>query len=227
MTFIDDVPYTIYVVDDDNDFRESLVWLLKAHGYPVQSFASAESFLAIHEQVLFGCLLVDVRMPGASGLELHDRLVSGGIHIPTLMMSGHGDLNMAISAFRKGVVDFLVKPLDDVYLFSRIDYCISAEKENKRHMQRIEDATRRINRLTSREREVFDGILAGMLNKQIADRLGISIKTVEVHRSRVMEKIGATSVVELVRFSLAANPGAVALARPETKPESPGDAASK
>ncbi|MFT3961855.1 response regulator transcription factor [Propionivibrio sp.] len=206
MTPLDDVPYTIYVVDDDDDFRESLVWLLQSHGYLVQAFASAESFLSICEQVLFGCLLVDVRMPGASGLDLHERLVNGGIHVPTLVMSGHGDLNMAISAFRKGVVDFLVKPLDDVYLFSRIDHCVAVEKENKRRMQRSEDATRRLNRLTSREREVFDGILAGMLNKQIADHLGISIKTVEVHRSRVMEKIGATSVIELARFGLAAKP---------------------
>ena len=206
MTPLDDVPYTIYVVDDDDDFRESLVWLLQSHGYLVQAFASAESFLSICEQVLFGCLLVDVRMPGASGLDLHERLVNGGIHVPTLVMSGHGDLNMAISAFRKGVVDFLVKPLDDVYLFSRINHCVAVEKENKRRMQRSEDATRRLNRLTSREREVFDGILAGMLNKQIADHLGISIKTVEVHRSRVMEKIGATSVIELARFGLAAKP---------------------
>jgi FixJ family two-component response regulator len=113
---------------------------------------------------------------------------------------------MAISAFRKGVVDFLVKPLDDVYLFSRIDHCVAVEKENKRRMQRSEDATRRLNRLTSREREVFDGILAGMLNKQIADHLGISIKTVEVHRSRVMEKTGAASVIELARFGFAAKP---------------------
>ncbi len=206
MMLLDDVPYTIYVVDDDDDFRESLVWLLKSRGYLVQAFASAESFLGICEQVLFGCLLVDVRMPGASGLELHDELVNGGICIPTVVMSGHGDLNMAISAFRKGAVDFLEKPLDDVYLFACIDRCIGVEKENKRRLQRTEDATRRLNRLTSREREVFDDILAGMLNKQIADHLGISIKTVEVHRSRVMEKTGATSVIELVRFSLITEP---------------------
>lgn len=204
MTDLDKVQYTIYVVDDDDAFRESLVWLLKAHGYVVQSYASAEDFLAICDQVLFGCLLVDVRMPGASGLELHDRLRYGGIHIPTVVMSGHGDLNMAVSAFRKGVVDFLEKPLDDRYLLACLERCIAAEKESKRRLQRAENAARRLASLTAREREVFDRILAGMLNKQIADQLGISIKTVEVHRSRVMEKIGAGSVMELVRFSLSA-----------------------
>lgn len=204
MTDLDKVQYTIYVVDDDDAFRESLVWLLKAHGYVVQSYASAEDFLAICDQVLFGCLLVDVRMPGASGLELHDRLRNGGIHIPTVVMSGHGDLNMAVSAFRKGVVDFLEKPLDDRYLLACLERCIATEKESKRRLQRAENAARRLASLTAREREVFDRILAGMLNKQIADQLGISIKTVEVHRSRVMEKIGAGSVMELVRFSLSA-----------------------
>lgn len=204
MTVLDDVTYTIYVVDDDDAFRESLVWLLNARGYTVQAFDSAESFLGICEQVLFGCLLVDVRMPGASGLELHDRLTGGGITIPTIVMSGHGDLDMAVSAFRKGVVDFLEKPLDDVYLLSRIDRCIALEKENKRRLQHNADATRRLASLTAREREVFDCIMNGMLNKQIADVLGISIKTVEVHRSRVMEKTGAKSVIELVKFSLAA-----------------------
>lgn len=202
MMVLDDVPYTIYVVDDDDAFRDSLVWLLNARGYTVQAFASAESFLGICEQVLFGCLLVDVRMPGASGLELHDRLTSGGINIPTIVMSGHGDMAMAVSAFRKGVVDFLEKPLDDVYLLSRIDRCIAQEKENKRRLQHNADATRRLASLTAREREVFDCILGGMLNKQIADHLGISIKTVEVYRSRVMEKTGAGSVIELVKFSL-------------------------
>lgn len=108
-----DAPYVIHVVDDDDAFRESLVWLLRARGYAAQGYDSAESFLAVCEQVLFGVLLVDVRMPGASGIELHERLRSGAIHIPTLIMSGHADLDMAVAAFRKGVDDFLQKPLDD------------------------------------------------------------------------------------------------------------------
>lgn len=204
MTNIADAVYTVYVVDDDDAFRESLIWLLSSHGYSTQSFDSAESFLGICEQVLFGCLLVDMRMPGASGLALHDRLQSGGINIPTLVMSGHGELNMAVSAFRKGVVDFLEKPLDDIYLFSCIDRCIALDKANKQRLQQSVDVTRRMASLTTRENEVFKCILGGMLNKQIADHLGISIKTVEVYRSRVMEKTGSHSVIELVRFSLTA-----------------------
>lgn len=202
MTDLDTVQYTLYVVDDDEAFRESLVWLLRMHAYQVQAFANAEDFLAICDQVLFGCLLVDVRMPGASGLELHDRLLAGGIQIPTLVMSGHGDIHMAISAFRKGIVDFLEKPLDDRYLLERIDHCIAAEKEKKRRLQSNESVARRLASLTPREKEVFDCILDGLLNKQIADRLGISIKTVEVYRGRMMEKIGASSVIELVKFSM-------------------------
>lgn len=208
MTNLDTVQYTLYVVDDDDAFRESLVWLLTAQGYQVQSFASAEEFLLICDQVLFGCLLVDVRMPGASGLELHERLVNGGIEIPTLVMSGHGDIHMAISAFRKGVVDFFEKPLDDRYLLSRIDHCIAADREKKRRLQSNESVARKLASLTPREKEVFDYILAGLLNKQIADKLGISIKTVEVYRGRMMEKIGATSVIELVKFSLSLPPTA-------------------
>ena len=202
MTTTLDAIYTLYVVDDDHAFRESLVWLLASRGYRVEAFASAEEFLGICDQVLYGCLLVDVRMPGASGLELHERLVSGGVHIPTIIMTGHGDLSLALSAFRKGVVDFLEKPLDDVYLLSRIDQCIATEKERKKRVYSHDDASRRIASLAPREKEVLDCILAGLLNKQIADQLGISIKTVEVYRSRVMEKIGANSVIELVRFSL-------------------------
>ena len=202
MTTTLDAIYTLYVVDDDHAFRESLVWLLASRGYRVEAFASAEEFLGICDQVLYGCLLVDVRMPGASGLELHERLVSGGVHIPTIIMTGHGDLSLALSAFRKGVVDFLEKPLDDVYLLSRIDQCIATEKERKKRVYSHDDASRRIASLAPRAKEVLDCILAGLLNKQIADQLGISIKSVEVYRCRVMEKIGANSVIELVRFSL-------------------------
>lgn len=202
MSLPNDVRYTVYVVDDDPAFRESLVWLLTSRGYQVRAFESAEDFLLICDQVLYGCLLVDVRMPGASGLELHDRLRKGGMHIPTLIMTGHGDLNMALGAFRKGVVDFLEKPLDDVYLLARIDHYIAVEKERNQRLHSHENAARRMASLAPREKEVLDCILSGLLNKQIADQLGISIKTVEVYRSRVMEKIGVTSVIELVKFSL-------------------------
>jgi FixJ family two-component response regulator len=194
--------FTLYVVDDDDAFRESLVWLLRSRGYTVQDFPSAEDFLLISDQVLYGCLLVDVRMPGASGIELHDRLVRGGIHIPTFVMSGHSDLDTAISAFRKGVVDFLAKPIDDLYLLSRIKQCMEVEADKKDRLLKSESLARRFAGLAPREKEVLDCILTGLLNKQIAAQLGISIKTVEVYRSRVMEKLGAKSVVELVKLVL-------------------------
>lgn len=202
MTPQDSAPFTLYVVDDDDAFRESLVWLLRSRGYLVQDFACAEDFLLISEQVLYGCLLVDVRMPGASGLELHDRLVRGGVHIPTFIMTGHGDLHMAISAFRKGVADFLEKPIDDLYLLPRIKQCMDEERDKQRRLRASETLARRFACLAPREREVLDCILAGLLNKQIAAHLGISIKTVEVYRSRVMEKLGAKSLVELVKLVL-------------------------
>lgn len=202
MTLQNPAPFILYVVDDDDAFRESLVWLLRSRGYMVQDFPSAEDFLHISDQVLYGCLLVDVRMPGASGIELHDRLVRGGIHIPTFVMSGHGDLNMAISAFRKGIVDFLEKPIDDRYLLSRIDQCMSEERDKRQRLQKSESLARRFAGLAPREKEVLDCILAGLLNKQIAAHLGISIKTVEVYRSRVMDKLGARSLVELVKLVL-------------------------
>lgn len=199
-----DARYVVHVVDDDEAFRESLLWLLRARGYVTQGHDSAESFLAVSDQVLYGVLLVDVRMPGASGLELHERLRNGAIHIPTLIMSGHADLNVAVAAFRKGVDDFLQKPLDDAYLLASIDRCIARDREAKCAMAVHEEAARRLASLSAREREVFDLILVGLLNKNIAERLGISIKTVEVYRSRVMEKIGARSVMELVGFCLRA-----------------------
>ncbi len=202
MTTSSSRPFTVYVVDDEDAFRESLVWLLRARGYAVQDFACAEDFLALCDQMLFGCLLVDVRMPGASGLELHDRLRRGGIQLPTLVMSGHADLDTAITAFRTGIVDFLKKPIDDDYLVQRIDACMATEIEKQRRLQRSDALAHRFERLAPREREVLDCILAGMLNKQIASHLGISIKTVEVYRSRVMEKLEAKSLVELVKLAI-------------------------
>jgi RNA polymerase sigma factor (sigma-70 family) len=202
MTLQNHEVFTLYVVDDDDAFRESLAWLLRSRGYVVQDFPSAEDFLSISDQVLYGCLLVDVRMPGASGIELHDRLVRGGVQIPTLVMSGHGDLNMALSAFRKGAVDFLEKPIDDRYLLSRIEQCMAAEIDKHSRLQKSENLARRFACLAPREKEVLDCILAGLLNKQIAAHLGISIKTVEVYRSRVMEKLQAKSLVDLVKLVL-------------------------
>lgn len=202
MTHQTTAAFTLFVVDDDDAFRESLVWLLRSRGYTVQDFRSAEDFLLISDQVLYGCLLADVRMPGASGIELHERLVRGGISIPTFIMTGHGDIDIAISAFRKGAIDFLEKPIDDLYLLSQIAQLKVDEEGRRKRLHEMDSLARRLDGLAPRERQVLDCILAGMLNKQIAAHLGISIKTVEVYRSRVMEKLSVKSVVELVKLVL-------------------------
>jgi len=193
---------TVWIVDDDDAFRDSLVWLVEANDHRVVAFDSAEAFLAACRPGMAGCLVVDVRMPGLSGLELHDRLIAMGIELPTIVVTGHGDVPMAVTAFRKGAVDFVEKPLDDTYVLARIDQCLTRDRDNRRLRARAESMSRRLATLTAREHEVLDLVVAGKLNKQIADLLDISIKTVEVHRSRVMEKMEVTTVAELVRLCL-------------------------
>lgn len=202
MTAVRDGEPTVWIVDDDEAFRDSLVWLVEANDHRVVAFASAEAFLAACRLGMAGCLVVDVRMPGLSGLELHDRLIAMGIDLPTIVVTGHGDVPMAVTAFRKGAVDFVEKPLDDTYVLARIDQCLARDRDNRQLRARAESMSRRLATLTAREHEVLDLVVAGKLNKQIADLLDISIKTVEVHRSRVMEKMGVTTVAELVRLCL-------------------------
>lgn len=193
---------TVHVVDDDDAFRDSLVWLIESNDHRVVAHATAEDFLAACGPEMAGCLVVDVRMPGMSGLDLHDRLRTMGIELPTIVVTGHGDLPMAVEAFRKGAVDFVQKPLDDAYVLALVDRCLEQDRESRRRRARARDVAQRLATLSAREREVLDLVVAGKLNKQIADRLDISIKTVEVHRSRVMEKMGVTTVADLVRLCL-------------------------
>ncbi|MFG1210506.1 response regulator transcription factor [Xanthobacter flavus] len=192
----------VHVVDDDDAFRDSLVWLIEAKAHHVVAHASAEAFLDACRPGMVGCLVVDVRMPGLSGIQLHARLGELGIELPTIVVTGHGDVPMAVDAFRKGVVDFVEKPLDGAYLLSRIDLCLALDRERRRLRRRSAALAARLATLSAREREVMEHVVAGRLNKQIADALDISIKTVEVHRSRVMEKMQAASVADLVRVSL-------------------------
>ena len=193
---------TVHVVDDDEAFRDSLVWLIEANDHHVVAHATAEDFLATCTPDMAGCLVVDVRMPGLSGLELHERLVAMGIGLPTIVVTGHGDVPMAIEAFRKGAVDFVQKPLDDAYILARVDFCLARDRERRRRLRHDRDIVARLATLSAREREVMDLVVEGRLNKQIADILDISIKTVEVHRSRVMEKMRVTTVADLVRLRL-------------------------
>ncbi len=195
---------TIHIVDDDEALRDSLIWLLESEGYQAATYASAEDFLAAWTPEMRGCILLDVRMPGMSGLELFDKLVTQHNTLPVAFITGHGDVPMAVGALKKGAVDFIEKPFNDRDMLKLIEQCLTSDREQ--HIQRRQDAetARRLEQLTSREREVLELIVQGRLNKQIADDLGISIKTVEVHRARVMEKMNVSSLAELVQQVMAA-----------------------
>jgi RNA polymerase sigma factor (sigma-70 family) len=192
----------VYVVDDDDAMRDSLVWLLESHGLAVEAYPSAEAFLeAVREPS--GCLVLDVRMPGMSGLELHDRLVARGGRLPVIFVTGHGDVPMAVSALKKGAVDFIEKPFAEKDMLRLVEQCLASEQARRAREREQSELRARLASLTQREREVMELVVAGKLNKQIADELGISVKTVEVHRARVMAKLAVGSVAELVGAVLA------------------------
>ena len=193
----------IYLVDDDEALRDSLVWLLESQGFKVEAFASAEAFLRVWRPEFNGCLLLDVRMPGMSGLELHERLRAHYCTLPVIFITGHGDVPMAVGALKKGAIDFIEKPFNDAELLRLVSQCLVSERESRARRRQDAEVSRRLDQLTQREREVLDLIIVGKLNKQIADVLGISIKTVEVHRARVMEKMAAQSLAELVQNVMA------------------------
>jgi RNA polymerase sigma factor (sigma-70 family) len=190
---------TIYVVDDDEALRDSLLWMLESNGYRALGFDSAETYLAAHGPAMTGCLVLDVRMPGMSGLELFEELKARHCTLPVVFITGHGDVPMAVLALKKGASDFIEKPFNDKEMLALIEACLARERESRERLRQEADTARRLEQLTGREREVLELIIAGRLNKQIADDLGISIKTVEVHRARVMEKMQAHSLAELVQ----------------------------
>ena len=195
---------TVHIVDDDEALRDSLIWLLESEGYTVATYASAEDFLANATPTIRGCLLLDVRMPGMSGLELHEKLTREHSTLPVIFITGHGDVPMAVSALKKGAVDFIEKPFNNREMVKLIEQCLALEREQGSQRRQDAEIARRLEQLTSREHEVMDLIVSGRINKQIADALGISIKTVEVHRARVMEKMGVASLAELVQQVIAA-----------------------
>ena len=193
---------TVFIVDDDEAVRDSLRWLLEANGYRVRSYDSAERFLSDYDPNLVGVLIVDVRMPGMSGLELQEHLIARRSTLPIVFITGHGDVPMAVSTMKKGAVDFLEKPFNEADLRQ-----IIANMLEQAVSRAAEDATRRghealLARLTVREQQVLERIVAGRLNKQIADDLCISIKTVEAHRANIMEKLQVTTVADLMKVAL-------------------------
>ena len=190
---------TVFVVDDEEAVRDSLQWLLESKGLKVALFDSAEAFLAAYSPSLPGCLVVDVRMPGMSGLELQEKLAELHYAIPVIFITGHGDVPMAVSALKKGAVDFIEKPFGDKDMLRLVEQCLALDRETREKNRAQAAAARRLAGLTEREIEVMDLIIAGKLNKQIADVLNISIKTVEVHRARIMDKMAVRTVAELVQ----------------------------
>lgn len=194
----------VHLVDDDEALRDSLSWMLEGKGYQVASYDSADALLAVDVLALRGCLLLDVRMPGMSGLELFEELGRRRCTLPVAFITGHGDVPMAVAALKKGAVDFIEKPFSETDMLQLVEHCLELERsERGRRLQQAEVA-RRLDQLTQREREVLDLIIAGKLNKQIADLLQISIKTVEGHRAHVMAKMAADSLAELVQQVLSA-----------------------
>jgi FixJ family two-component response regulator len=188
----------IHVVDDDPAMRDSLRWLLKSDGLAVETYADAAEFLARFQPGHPGCLLLDVRMPGMSGLKLQEVLLERQIRIPLVFITAHADVPMAVRAVRGGALDFIEKPFDDEALIALIRRALEIDASTRlRNEQEIGFAAR-LSTLTPREREVLERIIAGGLNKVIARDLGITIKTVETHRARIMAKLGVNSVAELV-----------------------------
>lgn len=191
----------VYVVDDDPAVRKSLWRLLRSGGYEVAAFESAEEFLKKLEPDAAGCAMLDLAMPGLDGLSLQQRLAERDVPMPVLFLTGRGDIPASVRAMKAGAEDFLTKPVDERVLFAALKRALERGREAREARQRVSEARGRLETLTPREREVLDGVVAGRLNKQIAGDLGISEKTVKVHRARVMEKLDASSVAELVRLT--------------------------
>ena len=192
---------TIFVIDDDASVRKSLSRLLRSAGYTTETFASAEEFLGREHYTGIGCLLLDVQMPGLSGLGLQEELNKADYHMPIVFITGHGDIPMSVEAMKKGAIDFLTKPFHDKDLLQVIEKAIEKDTYARAEYDEILDIRRRIERLTLREYEILGYIITGMLNKQIAFELGIAEKTVKVHRGRILEKLCVGSVAELVRLT--------------------------
>jgi RNA polymerase sigma factor (sigma-70 family) len=199
---------TVFVVDDDQAMRNSLKWLIESVGVQVESFGSADEFLAQYHPGRSGCLVLDVRMPGMSGLDLQEYLAEKGIHIPVVIITGHGDVPMAVRAMKSGAIDFIEKPFNDEALLDAIRRAIAFEEQQRSYHSEYVQIQERLSHLTPREHEVMQMVTEGKSNKEIANALGVSAKTIEAHRARVMEKMQAGSLAELVRMALAANKGA-------------------
>ena len=194
----------MFVVDDDGSTRELLAWLMKRNGLPVEVFADAHSFLAAYRSEYPGCLVLDLNMPGMSGLDLQQYLKEQGVLLPLIFLSGRADIPKAVRAVREGAIDFIEKPFDYRQVVELVRQCLQRDGAERAERSRKRLVCERLGQLTQREREVLERVVAGKLNREIAEALDISIKTVEAHRARLMEKLEVTSVAELVQAVVAA-----------------------
>ena len=192
----------VHVVDDDEAMRDSMAFLLRAENFQVQTYADAADFLAALPQIKVGCVVTDVRMPGMSGIELLQRLRELKVSLPVIVVSGHGDVPLAVEAMKTGALDFIEKPFDDDVFLRAVRLALSAQAVDSQRQAQKATVNSRLESLSNREREVLEGLVAGHPNKTIAYDLGISPRTVEIYRANVMEKMQARSLSDLVRMAL-------------------------
>ncbi len=195
----------VVIIDDDASVRKSLARLLRAHGYDAETFACADEYLARAQDLQAGCLILDLQMPGTNGIELQHRLVEAGADTSIVFLSGHGDVPTSVLAMKLGAVDFLTKPVDEVTLIEAVRSAIERQADLHSQHALTQAVEERVATLTRREMEVLQGVIAGAMNKQIAEQLSISEKTVKVHRAHVMEKMQVRSVAELVQLCAVAD----------------------
>ena len=201
-----DLPQTVFVVDDDDAVRDSLRLLLKSAEITCQPFATAQDFLSAYDAAQPGCLVLDVRMPGMSGLEMQQELNLRGATLPVIFITGHGDIPMAVEAMQLGAFDFLQKPFRDQELLDRVHRALARDMDNRARLRHTDRIRERLATLSPREREVLDLVTQGKANKMVAGDLGVSQRTVEIHRAHVMQKMEAGSLAELVRMMMAVAP---------------------
>ena len=194
---------TVYIVDDDQSIRHAMELLMRSVGLDYEIFHSADDFLTGHTNDRAGCLVLDIRMPGMGGLELQEQLNELGSTLPIIFITGHGDVPMAVEAMQKGAVDFIQKPFRDQELLDRVREALQTDRERRNEREEKAEIHSRMQKLTNREREVLELVVTGKPNKVIAYELGVSQRTVEIHRARVMEKMQAKSLADLVRMHMA------------------------
>lgn len=193
---------TVFVVDDEVEVRESLRWLIESIDLNVETFASAEEFLSSYNPDRPGCAVIDMRMPEVSGLELQKKLKAKGIALPLIFITGFGSVPIAVEALKMGAIDFMEKPFSDQALLDKIHHALEIDRQTRLKKSRNENVSARVKDLTSREKEIMDLVVQGKATKRIAVQLGISPKTVEAHRARVMQKMKADSIADLVRSAM-------------------------